>query len=255
ADDRHPEVGAIGPPELFRQGPPQEPGRICPPLHLAEELVPLFSGHAAPLDVGAGELPPMVEEADVVVLLLEGLDLLGDDVVRDFEVHHSILRSSHHGKNEPMSAVTVIGNSAGRFSRNDITPSRASAVRPRSQMMRESSLWASMGWSAPNIRHNMWRERATDVGDVFSAISSASARAAGNSWSGAWRLRTRRPASASSAGNTRPVITHSIAWLIPTTRGRNHDDAASGTNPRRANTKPKRAWSEASRTSIGSVIV
>ena len=34
---------------------------------------------------------------------------------------------------------------------------------------------------------------------------------------------------------------------MPTTLGRNHDEAASGTNPRRANTNPKRALSDASR--------
>ena len=42
---------------------------------------------------------------------------------------------------------------------------------------------------------------------------------------------------------------------MPTTRGRNHDEQASGTIPRRANTKPNLAVSEASRTSIGRVIV
>ena len=42
---------------------------------------------------------------------------------------------------------------------------------------------------------------------------------------------------------------------MPTTRGRNHDEQASGTRPRRANTKPNVAAVEASRTSIGSVIV
>ena len=67
--------------------------------------------------------------------------------------------------------------------------------------------------------------------------------------------RTSPPASASAASNTRPVATHSIAWLMPTTRGRNQLDAASGTIPRRAKTKPKRALSDARRTSIGSVIV
>ncbi len=42
---------------------------------------------------------------------------------------------------------------------------------------------------------------------------------------------------------------------MPTTRGRNHDDAASGTSPRRANTNPNRALSAARRMSIGKVMV
>ena len=51
------------------------------------------------------------------------------------------------------------------------------------------------------------------------------------------------------------MATHSIARLMPTTRGRNQLEHASGTIPRRANTKPMRASSEARRMSIGSVIV
>ncbi len=42
---------------------------------------------------------------------------------------------------------------------------------------------------------------------------------------------------------------------MPTMRGRNHDEAASGTMPSRPKTKPMRALSEASRTSMGRVIV
>ena len=49
--------------------------------------------------------------------------------------------------------------------------------------------------------------------------------------------------------------THSVACWMPTRRGRNHDEQASGTMPRRANTNPMRAFSDASRMSIGSVIV
>ena len=57
------------------------------------------------------------------------------------------------------------------------------------------------------------------------------------------------------AENTLPVATHSIARLIPTTRGKNQLEHASGMIPRRANTKPMRASSAARRMSIGSVIV
>ncbi len=51
------------------------------------------------------------------------------------------------------------------------------------------------------------------------------------------------------------MATHSIARLMPTSRGRNQLEHASGTIPRRTNTKPMRAPSAASRMSIGSVIV
>ena len=50
----------------------------------------------------------------------------------------------------------------------------------------------------------------------------------------------------------RPLIVHSSARLSPTARGRNQLEAASRQIPRREKTKPKRAFVEARRTSIGS---
>ena len=49
--------------------------------------------------------------------------------------------------------------------------------------------------------------------------------------------------------------THSSACWMPTIRGRNHVEAASGTMPSRPKTKPIRALVEAIRMSIASVIV
>ena len=81
ADDGHAQVRPVRPAEGGRQGPAQQAGSVGPPAHLAEQRVPLGAGDTAPLDVGTGELPPVVEEADVVVLLLEGLDLGLDEGV------------------------------------------------------------------------------------------------------------------------------------------------------------------------------
>src|SRR5205085_5658922 len=82
---------------LFREGPAQQSGGVGPPSHLPQQLVPLLAGNATLLQVRAGELPPVVEEADVVVLRLEGLDLPLDefvdapqelaDVVRHRKIH------------------------------------------------------------------------------------------------------------------------------------------------------------------------
>ena len=134
-------------------------------------------------------------------------------------------------------------------------PSAASAERPRWNIPRESARCASIGCSAPSIRHSMRRASATDTGAAFSAISRARARAASSSSLFGWMLRTRPPSSASRASNTRPVETHSMARLIPTTRGRNQLEHASGTIPRRTKTNPIRVSSAAIRTSIGSVMV
>ena len=53
----------------------------------------------------------------------------------------------------------------------------------------------------------------------------------------------------------RPVIVHSSARLMPTTRGRKKADAPSGTMPRCVKMKPNFAFVDASRMSIGSSIV
>ena len=59
------------------------------------------------------------------------------------------------------------------------TPSRASADWPREYIARESARCAAIGWSAPSIRHSSRRPSATETGAVLSAISRASAYAAG----------------------------------------------------------------------------
>jgi hypothetical protein len=51
-----------------------------------EQLLPLLVGQAAAVPVGAGVLAAVVEEADVVVRLLERLDLALDEVVEDLQV-------------------------------------------------------------------------------------------------------------------------------------------------------------------------
>ena len=72
------------------------------------------------------------------------------------------------------------GKAAGRFSRKEVTPSRASPERPRAWIPRLSARWASIGWDAPAMRQINWRVRATETGEVLSAISRAKALAAGN---------------------------------------------------------------------------
>jgi len=66
----------------------------------------------------------------------------------------------------------------------------------------------------------------TDTADVLAAISAAIAWAASSSSSSGWTERTSPASSASSGPKTRPVKHHSVARLMPTTRGRNHEDAA-----------------------------
>ncbi len=64
-------------------------------------------------------------------------------------------------------------NWGGRFSRNDITPSRTSAERPSSLIALESTRWASIGRGAPSIRQSICRVMDTDTAEVVDAISAA----------------------------------------------------------------------------------
>src|SRR3984893_8183800 len=84
-DDGHLEVGGRMPAVLQRQGPSQPSGRVGTAAHLAKELLPLGSGNAAGLEVGARVLAAVVEEAAVVVAGLERFDLPFDELVEGDE--------------------------------------------------------------------------------------------------------------------------------------------------------------------------
>lgn len=103
-----------------------------------------------------------------------------------------------------MSVLGFMVNFAGRFSLKAAMPSRTSGDAPIAKMPLESTLCASMGWSAPAMRQSIRRLSATATGEVLSAISRAMAMAVGRSCSGGTTLETRPPARASSAPKTRP---------------------------------------------------
>ena len=86
--------------------------------------------------------------------------------------------------------------------------------------------------------HQLTRQRNRHRRGVLGDLRQRAGRAEQLLWRST--LRTSPPSSASWAENTRPVATHSIARLMPTTRGRNQLEQASGMIPRRANTKPIR---------------
>src|SRR5262249_33267467 len=72
-------------------------GAICPPSRLAQQCLPLRPRQATMVEIGPRPLPPVIKEADVIVLLLKGLDLFLDEAIercqilaeriRNFEVH------------------------------------------------------------------------------------------------------------------------------------------------------------------------
>ena len=99
ADDRHPEVRAVPAAVLLREGVAVVPGLVGQPPGLAEQLLPLLVRQAAALPVGAGVLPAVVEEPDVVVLVLQRLDHRLDELVQLLEVGSEIRRQVEvHGR-------------------------------------------------------------------------------------------------------------------------------------------------------------
>ena len=91
ADDGHAEVRAVLAAVLLRERVAVVAGGVGPAAGLAQQRLPLLVRQAAALPVGAGVLAAVVEEADVVVLLLERLDLALDEVVELVEVVGQIL--------------------------------------------------------------------------------------------------------------------------------------------------------------------
>src|SRR5262249_53984007 len=66
-------------------------GGVGPAAHLGQEQLPLFVRQSAAVPIGSRVLPPVVEEALVVVLGLERLDLALDEVVQLAEVVDELL--------------------------------------------------------------------------------------------------------------------------------------------------------------------
>jgi hypothetical protein len=75
------------------------------------------------------------------------------------------------------------------------------------------------------------------------------------SLSGSYKSATNPARRASSALTSEPASVHLSAVLIPTTRGRNHDEQPSVAMPRREKTNPNFAVVDAIRMSHGSVRV
>src|SRR5690606_35282541 len=86
-----------------------EAGFIRQALDLVEELLPLLVRQTAAVPVGAGILPAMVEETDVVVLLLERFDGGLDEVVETVEQLLDVL-----GNFEVHGAPSAVGAASGR---------------------------------------------------------------------------------------------------------------------------------------------
>src|SRR5690242_7042906 len=103
ADDGHGEIADILAAEFLRQRQSQEPGLVGAAAHFAQQVFPFLARQAAMLEVCARPFAAMIEEAIVVVLLLQRNDFLLDegvdlgqqilDVLRNCEVHGRVSRN------------------------------------------------------------------------------------------------------------------------------------------------------------------
>ncbi len=92
ADHGHPEIGAIPAAITLRDGKAQMPRPVGDIFHPAQQQFPLMPRQPAIFEIGARPFAPMIEEADVVVSLLDRLDLARDEFVQLVEVGDQVGR-------------------------------------------------------------------------------------------------------------------------------------------------------------------
>src|SRR3954453_1307682 len=103
ADHRHPEVGAVLAAVAPRNGEAQMAGVVGEILGMAQQRFPFMTRQAAILEIGPRPFAAMIEEADVVVLRFQRLDLerneavelggIGDEIRRQGKIQGALPRS------------------------------------------------------------------------------------------------------------------------------------------------------------------
>ena len=92
ANDRHPEVGAVLAAIAFRDRETQMAGGVGEIFRLAQQRFPFMPRQPAIVEIGARPFAAVVEEADIVVGLLERLDLARDELVEFVEIGDQVGR-------------------------------------------------------------------------------------------------------------------------------------------------------------------
>ncbi len=86
ADHGHPEVGTVLAAVALRNRKAQVAGGVREVLRLAQQRFPFVTREAAILEIGARPFAAVIEEADVVIGLLQRLDLACDEPVKLVEI-------------------------------------------------------------------------------------------------------------------------------------------------------------------------
>src|SRR5438034_512387 len=92
ADHGHPEVGAVLAAVTLRNRKAQMACGVSQSLGLAQQRFPFVPRQTAVLEIGTRPFAAVVEEADVVVGLLQRLDLARDEAVEFIEIGSEVGR-------------------------------------------------------------------------------------------------------------------------------------------------------------------
>ncbi len=114
ADHRHPQIGAILAAIFLRRGKAPVPGLVGADGGFAQQQFPFPPGQAAMFEIGARPFPPMVEKADIVVLVFQRLDLGLDKGVQLGQIGFQIIRQREiHGQSLSLEAGIMRPTPAG----------------------------------------------------------------------------------------------------------------------------------------------
>ena len=92
ADHRHPEIGAILAAVALGNRETKMPGRVGEIFHFAQQRFPFMPRQPAIFEIGARPFAAMIEEADVVVGVLDRLDLARDEAIELVEIGDEVGR-------------------------------------------------------------------------------------------------------------------------------------------------------------------
>jgi len=92
ADHRHPEVRAVLAAVALRDRKAQMPGLVREGLRLTQQVFPLMTRQPTLVEIRTRPLPAVIEEANVVVALLQRLDGLLDESIKLGEIRSQVIR-------------------------------------------------------------------------------------------------------------------------------------------------------------------
>ena len=101
ADDCHPEIGAVLAAIAFRNCKAQVSRLVGEILHPAQQRLPFVPRQPALVEIGARPFAAMIEEADIVIGVLDRLDLARDELIEFAEIGDEVVRQCKIQGNSP----------------------------------------------------------------------------------------------------------------------------------------------------------